>query len=183
METKFSHFEFYSQLRRHKISLTCQGMISQDILSLIGLSLKRKADNEVLAKRLFGIVVELAQNIFHYSAIKHFSEKDKRMVGVGIVTIGETPEHYVVTSGNMVDNRNTEALGQRCAYINTLDEEGLKKFYKNQRSLPLPPEKTGGNIGLIDLARRSGNPLGYEITPVNDLHSFFTLSIKIRKEL
>jgi hypothetical protein len=183
MKRKFSHHGFYDKLKKHKISLACQGMVSQDLLALIGLSLKRKSEDELLAKRLFAIVIELAQNIYHYSAEKQFSEKDKCEVGVGIITISEARDSYMVSSGNLIDVAKTAKVRERCEYINNLDEEGLKKFYKAQRRLPTPEDSKGANLGLIDLARKSGNKLRYSITPVNEKHAFFTLSIKIAKEI
>lgn len=172
---------FYTNVRKNNISLTFQGIMSQDVLSLIGMSLKRRPDNEVIAKRLFGIVVELAQNIYHYSASKAYSEKDQREIGVGIVTIGEDSNYYIVNSGNLVKSKNMPPILQRCEYINGLDEAGLKKFHKEQRRMPQRPDKPGANIGLIELKRRSGNPLGYDVREVDGEYSFLTLSIKIDK--
>ncbi len=183
MNRTFSHHGFYSKLKKHKINLACQGMVSQDLLNLIALSLKRKAvDNEFVARRLFGVVVELAQNIYHYSAEKAYSEKDKCEVGVGIITVGEAADSYMVSSGNMIENRKAAGIKERIEYINKLDEEQLKTYYKEQRRLPKPEESKGANLGFIDLARRSNNPLKYTITQVSEQHSFFTLSIKIKKE-
>lgn len=181
MEQKFSMHQFYTDIRKNNISLTFQGIMSQDVLSLIGMSLKRRPDNEVIAKRLFGIVVELAQNIYHYSASKAYSEKDQREIGVGIVTIGEDQDYYIVNSGNLVETVNTAPIIERCDYINGLDDAGLKLFHKEQRRMPQRPDKPGANIGLIELKRRSGNPLEYDVREVDDENSFLTLSIKIDK--
>ncbi len=184
MNRTFSHHGFYSKLKKHSINLACQGMVSQDLLSLIGLSVKRKSvDNEVAARRLFAIVVELAQNIYHYSAEKAYSEKDKCLVGIGTITISENAESFTVSSGNMVENHKSDGIVQRCTYINTLNEEQLKQYYKEQRRLPKPEESKGANLGFIDLARKSGSPLKFSMTQVNDKHSFFTLSIKIKKDI
>jgi len=181
MEEKFSMHQFYTDVRKNNISLSFQGIMSQEVLSLIGLSLKRRPDNEVIAKRLFGIVVELAQNIYHYSASKAYSEKDQREIGVGIITIGEDKLHYVVNSGNLVETGNTPPIMERCDYINSLDDVGLKQFYKQQRRMPQRPDKPGANIGLIELKRRSGNPLRYDVRQVDNTLSFLTLSIRINK--
>jgi hypothetical protein len=183
MNRTFSHHGFYNKLKKHKISLAFQGMVSQEMLSLIGLSLKRKSgDNEMLSRRLFAIVVELAQNIYHYSADKAYSEKDKTNVGVGIITISENTDSYTVSSGNLIESSKGQRIKEKCDYINTLDAEGLKQFYKEQRRLPKPEESKGANLGFIDLARKSSNPLKFSITPVSEQHSFFTLSVKIKKD-
>lgn len=178
---RFSMHKFYSDVRDNSVSLAFQGIMSQEVLSLIALALRRRPDNEVLAKRLFGIVVELAQNIYHYSHSKSYSEKDKRDIGVGVITIGETQTHYVVNSGNIIKIHEAEPITKRCDFINTLDKEGLKEFQKQVRKDPQRPDKPGANIGLIELARRSSNLLGYSINPIDAQTCFLTLSIKIDK--
>lgn len=183
MEEKFSLRDFYTKFKQNKVSLAFQGMISQDLLSLIGLSLRRKPDNEVLAKRLFGMVVELAQNIYHYSAEKSYSEKDKKNVGVGIIAIGEADDYYLVCSGNMVDLSKTNAILTRANFINGLDKEGLRKFYSEQRRMPRREGTPGANIGLIEMVRKSGNPLICEVEPVDDKWGYLILSVRVSKEL
>lgn len=182
MKEKFSMHKFYTEVRKNNISLTFRGIMSQDVLSLIGMSLKRRPDNEVIAKRLFGIVVELAQNIYHYSASKQYSEKDKKEIGVGIVTIGEDQNYYIVNSGNLVRTENIAPITERCKYINGLDERELKLFKKQQLKLPQRPDKPGANIGLIELKRRSGNPLLYDTIAVDHDYTFLSLSVKIKKQ-
>jgi hypothetical protein len=36
-----------------------------------------------------------------------------------------------------------------------------------------------GNMGLIDMARKSGSKLHYQFDPVNDLYSYYTLTVKV----
>ena len=40
-------------------------------------------------------------------------------------------------------------------------------------------EKGGGGLGMIDIARKSGQKLDYEFLPIDDVFAFFTLTIKI----
>lgn len=181
MEEKFSNYGFYAGFKENKLSLAFQGMISQDLLSLIGLSLRRKNDNEMVAKRLFGLVIELAQNIYHYSTEKAYSEKDKKEVGVGIIAIGETDEHYVVCSGNRMDSRKIIPITERCDYINNLDDDGLRQYYKEQRRNPSVEDSKGAGLGLIDMVRRSGNKLIYVINDGGEQFAFLTLCVRINK--
>jgi Family of unknown function (DUF6272) len=183
MEQKFSELQFYKDLYYNHIHLAFQGMMSQDVLTLIGLSLRRKPNSEVVAKRLFGLVVELTQNIYHYSAIKSFSEKDQREVGVGVVTVGENEHDYYVCSGNLIETHKAEAILERCNLINSLDEENLKKFYKEQRRQPQRENTTGANVGLIDIVRKSGNPIGCQVDVVDEQNSFLAFVVKINKNL
>ena len=43
-------------------------------------------------------------------------------------------------------------------------------------------KKGGGGLGLIDIARRSGEKLQYKIREIDKDYSFFTLTVKISKK-
>lgn len=183
IEQPFSTYQFYKQLRMHHFSLVAQGIISQDILSLIALSLKRRPDNEVVARRLFAIVVEMSQNIFHYSAIKEFSAKDGREIGVGIVGVGESDTHYIVASGNVAHAERADFIARQCDYINTLDADELRQYYREQRRQPVREGSVGGSIGLIEIVRKSGSPIHYEIIPLEDGNVFIIFVARVSKSI
>jgi len=179
----FSLLGLRNDFRKNFVSMAFQGMVSQDILSLIGQSIRKASDSEVLSKRLFSMVVELAQNIHHYSATKMYSEKDQKEVGVGVIAISETDEFYRVSSGNQIPKEHVEPFSSRCDYINALTKDGLKKFYVEQRKMPQRKDKPGANIGLIEMVRKSGNLLEYRIEEVSDVNSFLIITVKIKKEI
>ncbi|TAD95549.1 MAG: hypothetical protein EAZ97_15345 [Bacteroidetes bacterium] len=165
------------------MSLAFQGIISQDILSLVGTTLRKKPNSEIVSKRLFSIVVEMAQNIYHYSASRAYSEKDKKEIGVGVITIGENKDHYIVNSGNIATAHDAISVAERCEYINGLADEELKKFHKKTLREPQRADKPGANVGLIVMSRQSENKLFYDTTVINDQHTFITLSVRVSKKL
>ncbi|GAB4327674.1 MAG: hypothetical protein OHK0038_01410 [Flammeovirgaceae bacterium] len=179
---RFSVKSFKEQLSGHRISLAFHGMFSQDVLSLIGLSLKNTPDSQVLSKRLFGIVIEMAQNIHHYSAEKVWSEKDQRKIGIGVITISENDEYYIVSSGNYADIKDVPNIVERSNYINKLSPDELRDYYRDQRKAPQREGKPGANLGFIDMVRKSGNPIDVIIKDYNDAMSFFILTVKINKK-
>ncbi|PWJ44701.1 SiaB family protein kinase [Sediminitomix flava] len=179
----FSLKTFKEQLGAHRLSLSFQGMFSQDVLSLIGHTLKNAPDSRILSKRLFGLVVEMAQNIHHYSAEKVFSEKEQRDIGIGVVAIGESEEHHIICSGNYVENNVVEPMIERANYINQLSPEELKQFYKEQRRAPQRKNKPGANLGFIEMVRKSVNPIDVRVEQVDDKLSFFTLTVRVNKNI
>lgn len=181
-EERFSVKSLKDSLRDHRIHMVFQGMFSQDILTLIGLSLRRKPNSEILSRRLFALVIEMSQNIYHYSTRKIYSDKDKRYIGTGIIGLGENEEYNLLVSGNYMDTAKTQALIDRSNYINQLDQADLKKFYQEQRKKPRTDGMPGANLGLIDMRRKSGNPIGVHVLKIDEKDSFFVLTLKIRKE-
>lgn len=182
-EELFSMHKFYQFVRANSMSLAFQGIISQDILSLVGTTLRKKPNSEVISKRLFSIVVEMAQNIYHNSASRAYSEKDKKEIGVGVITIGENKDFYIVNSGNIATVEDAKVVGERCRVINELSREELKKFHKEVLRQDPRPNKPGANVGLILMSRQSENELFFDETPINDKISFLTLSVRVSKKL
>ena len=178
----FSVKEFRDSLQMNHVSLSFQGMLSQEVLTLVGRSTRRISEDQIISKRLLSLVVELSQNIHHYSAHKEFSSKDDKEIGVGIIAIGESADCFHVHSGNKILNKDYLPILERCDRINSMNESELRGFYKDQRRLPQREDKPGANIGLIDMVRKSGNPIVATVVPVDDMYSFLIMSLTLDKK-
>lgn len=177
--TKLTLFNYFREMNKQQVILTFKGTISQEILADVGISLRSKLNTYNISKKTFAIFVELAQNIYHHSAQKEYSVSKGRTAGIGVILIQDKIDHLILSSGNLIENYKIEGLEERCEYINNLGDEDLRKYYMKQRKRPTGG--VGANIGLIDMARRSGNPLEYQIVKIDDKHSFFALSVKVNK--
>jgi len=177
-----SLYQHCKDVDKENVILSFKGTISQEVLKDVGTNLRLQYREMYLtAKKVFSIFIELAQNVYHHSADKEMSNKIKRPAGVGLLMVQDFEEIVILSSGNLVDKETAEDIVKRCAYINTLEPEELRTFYKEQRRNP-NKKGTGANIGLIDMARKSGHTLGYEIVPIDEANAFFALKITIDKE-
>ena len=75
----------------------------------------------------------------------------------------------------MIDLADVSPLVAKIEQLRTLDAAGLKALYKEQRRKPLTDEACGAGLGLIDMARKTSQPLEYQVQPINDKTAFFTL--------
>ena len=182
MSDKLNLFDYCTDMDDQGIILSFKGTISQEILADVGVNLRTKFESHNISRKTFAIFVELAQNIYHHSAEKEFSIIKGRLAGAGVIIVQDGENHLNLISGNLIDNSVKKGLLERCHYINSLDEAALREYFKTQRRNKKPDGSTGANIGLIDMARRSGNALEFDISEVNDTNSFFSLSIKVDKE-
>ncbi|TAF65161.1 MAG: hypothetical protein EAZ55_09410 [Cytophagales bacterium] len=175
-------YEYCRLMDGEHVVLGFKGVVSQDVLSDVGLSIRNRYEKQEYetGKRVFSIFVELAQNIYHHSAEREFSPQKQRSEGLGVLLIQDFEHYFLVTSGNIAEKNTAHNISQKCQYINSLDEENLKQFYKDERKKA--PENAGGNIGLIDIVRKSGNPLTYSITELNEAQSFLCLQAKVNKK-
>ena len=92
-------------------------------------------------------------------------------------------DNYTITAGNIIKNVNITTLKNLLETINATDKEGLKELYKTQIREGRMSEKGGAGLGLIDIARKSGNQLEYYFIDINTDFSFFIINSKISRDL
>ena len=76
-------------------------------------------------------------------------------------------------------NSNTEKLKKKIDEINAMTKEELKSYYLESLKNTELSEKGGAGLGMIDMARKSGQKLDYRFDPLNDRFTFFSLMITI----
>lgn len=181
---EFNVFEFYQFMQQHNVILSFKGEISQSILVSIGDLLKEKLTheetNQRVTSKVFFIFVELAQNIYRYSAERSVIEE--KPVGMGVLFIRESASHYTIFAGNVVSPEEASDIASQCATINSMNSDELKKYYKEQIKKPRAEGEIGGGIGLISVVRKAGNPIDAGITHIDENQTFLVLSVKVNKE-
>jgi hypothetical protein len=60
-----------------------------------------------------------------------------------------------------------------------MSKDELKEYYKEILNNDEFSDKGGGGLGMIDIARKSGQKLNFNFIEVDNQYSFFSLSIKI----
>ncbi len=161
------------------VKLYYKGPVDSRILSLVGDYINTlQAKNRNSSRKLFKIFLELAQNISDYS--DEIIEIGEKKIGGGIIKITETESNIYLSTGNTVKKENVSDLVDKCAYINSLDRESLRKYKRYERSKASKPSGNAG-IGLIQVALTSENPLDVEIYSINETKVHFSIIVTIDK--
>jgi ACT domain-containing protein len=63
--------------------------------------------------------------------------------------------------------------------INQYDKAGLKELFRKSLALQNSNSDSTGNMGFIDMARKSGSKLVYQFERINDLYSYYILTVKV----
>jgi hypothetical protein len=159
-----SLLDYYRGLDKSKIILLFKGAMSQDTLVRIG-DLIRLPSEEMGAdnysKRLFAVMVEMAQNILFYS---------------------QEREVLPIICGNRVNPDQKARLEAQCQKVNGMSQDELREYYSQQRRKMVHEGSKGAGLGLIDIAKRSKNPLVYDFHPMDEDQYFFSLSVHINRE-
>jgi hypothetical protein len=130
-------------------------------------------------KKVFTVFVELTQNVMHHAAQP---ASGIQRPGTGVVVIIEKKHAYEIISGNIVENGRAQDVVRRCQQLSSANVEELKALYREQRKRPVPLGAKGSGLGLIDIARKSGNAIQAVVEKIDEKVSFLELSVMINKD-
>jgi hypothetical protein len=63
--------------------------------------------------------------------------------------------------------------------VNRYDEAGLKKLLKVALMGQDMSKISTGYMGLLEMARRSGNRLTYKFDEINDQYAYYTVTVRV----
>lgn len=149
--------------------------VNKEVLSFTETKLTEEDVALNLRRRVFGILVEILENLAKYSPGK----EAEKMYGMPVAMIRMDDDIYSITTGNLISNDNVEHLKAKLDIINENDRIGLKEMFRNSISGQTIEIESTGNMGLIDMARKSGSKLQYQFEQLNSLYSYYTLTVKV----
>ncbi len=169
-------------MSENNIYLIWSGHITHDVgKEVISFTEAQLHENDIksnLRKRVFSILVEIIENVAKYSPGVEPAEK----YGMPVAMIRLTGKTYFLTTGNLIPNTGVDDLKEKLDTVNKYDRKGLKELYMKSLSDQTSGYDSTGNMGLIDMARKSGSKLQYEFEKINDRYSYFTLTIKVEEQ-
>ncbi|MFQ3675701.1 MAG: SiaB family protein kinase, partial [Endomicrobiia bacterium] len=96
--------------------------------------------------------------------------------------IQKKADSYYITTGNLVEKEVIPKIQQQLDIINSFEAEDLKVYYKKILEDGSISDKGGAGLGLIEMARKSGNKLFYDFASINSKYSYFYLHTATTKE-
>ena len=186
VEEKKFQGQSVAQLERlmaeNSIYLIWSGHITPDVgKEVISFTETKLAEDDIEAnqrRRVFSILVEIIENVAKYSPGREAEEK----FGMPVALIRLDNKTYSLTTGNLILNNRVDHLKEKLDLINTHDKMGLKELFRKSLSGQSETIEGTGNMGLIDMARKSGSKLVYEFEVFNDLYSYYTLTVKVEEK-
>lgn len=170
-------YDLYKTMSDNKVILIYQGAFDQEMVkSVVSMTEKKLIqDNtdEALRKKLFNIMVEALQNICKHQINLDTFEHNPFLI------ITNNDDHFDVVTGNLISNEKIGILKEKIDYVNSLDKDELKEYYKKARLNSIISEVGGAGLGFIDMVRKSGNPLEYKFYDIDNRHSFFIQKTKV----
>jgi hypothetical protein len=174
-------YEYYKSMQSKNIVLAYKGNISEELFN----SLLQIAENKLgkielkykTRKKVFNILVEILQNVFHHIDGEEEEENQDLLSIVFLLSKYETD--YKIITGNHILQSKVDELKSKIDFINAMNEQELRSVYRQTLYKGDISEKGGAGLGIIDIARRSGEKINYSFKKVDEFYSFFSLEVKI----
>ncbi|HSV87178.1 MAG TPA: SiaB family protein kinase [Bacteroidales bacterium] len=162
----------------NSIILAYQGIFNQDSIMGLGEVLAKEMTllvNKQFAGLVFSIFIEMAQNVMHYSFMRSLSGS-----GIGSICIYYEQKGYNLETINPIVPSAQSALLQRINEINKLSPDDLKRKCLQIRRFDKGLSGGGAGLGLIEIARRSANPLQAVFQNKNENSLDFILKVTLK---
>jgi len=150
--------------------------VTDTILALTESNLQNENVEKKIRKRVFFIIVEGLQNVTRHQSS---ADSDELAGYPGLFVVQYKPDGYYITTGNLIKTTHEKNITKLINKINNLNKEELKKYSLEKLGEGEFSDKGGAGLGLIEIARKSGNKLVYEFDKINDDYSFFYMHSKI----
>ncbi len=176
-------YSLYRTMEEENIIFSFNGVVTADFLTVILDIMETKmsylSETSKTKKKVFNILVECLQNLYHHIDDENDLKRDLKKSKSSIVMVKHDQESYYVQTGNYIDKSVVSELDERLIKINGLDKEGLREYYRETLDNGAVSSKGTAGLGMIDIARKSGNKLEYEFLEIDEEFSFFSLNVKI----
>ncbi len=179
-------YSYYKNMQLNNIIFVYQGEVTADLVSSILHMMENKLDGDgedkKIKKKVFNVMVECLQNVYHHLDSLEVGEKTGEINDrTALLMIGKEEKDYYVITGNHIVNDRIGDIKRKLERVNNSDKEELKALYQEILANEPMSEKGTAGLGMIDIARKSGQKLGYDFHPVNDKYSFFSLEAKVSR--
>lgn len=177
-------FDTHKILVDDKISFIYQGDFSDEmtdkILDLSEYNIESRKEVIKLKRKVSFLLAESFQNIVRHG----IDEEDEpgSADSKGIFITRHIDPSFFITSGNLVQNDKIEQIKSMLEKVNSLNKDQLKELYVNIINTEELSSKGGAGVGMIAMARKSGQKLEYDFEPYNKDLSFYYMQIKLQSK-
>jgi len=178
-------FKLFKGMQKDNLGYIYRGLFTQEItdsiIALAEANLETTGESPKVKKRVFSILVECLQNITRHQTENGSDLEDPSVQGIFVIQKKE--DSYYITTGNVVKLVAIPKLRSQLEKINSFEQDELKNYYKQILEDGTISDKGGAGLGLIEMARKSGNKLTFDFAKINDILSYFYLHTAVSKEL
>ncbi|SDB88516.1 SiaB family protein kinase [Williamwhitmania taraxaci] len=168
----------YDEMIENGFSLVYLGEFSHEITKMFTQmaesDMEKNSEERSVQRKVYHVMVETLQNMN-----KHSDEIKDGNIGNGLFIIGKKQDTYYIITSNKVAEQHKEPLERALNQVNAATKEELNQMYRKQIREGKLSDKGGAGLGLIDIARKIGEPLNYQFLQLDESNYFFILKVEI----
>lgn len=168
----------YDEMISNGFSIAYLGEFSHEVTKMFTAmaesDMERNSEERSVQRKVYHVMVETLQNMN-----KHSDELRDGNIGNGFFVIGKKNDIYSVITSNRVAREHKDHLERALTSVNSATPDELKEMYKRQIKGGSISEKGGAGLGLIDIARKTGERLDYQFLQLDEDNFFFILKVEI----
>jgi predicted DNA-binding protein (UPF0278 family) len=147
-----------------------------EIIDLLEENLKKSEIERLIEKKIFYIVQEALQNTQNYVEQEPLLDVVHRMAEL---KVERKKKKYSIKISNYMIGSQVQKLSEHIDKVNKMSQKELRDFYLEILSNQEFSAKGGAGLGVIEIARRSGQKLKYSLKKVTENYCLFNLEISI----
>ncbi len=171
----------FSELEGDDLSFAYTGSFSDALtikmIDLARYNIESKGIGSGLQNKVSFLMGECYQNIVRHGLVK--SDLNKLHERTNLLFLRNISGNHFITSANRVSNSTVNELKQKFDRVNSLSPEELKEIQKNILMKSEINSKGGAGIGIIQMARKTGQKIEYSFEPLNSKYSLFYLHLRL----
>ena len=172
-------YEYFQDLKEQNVLLAYKGDVNDDLFNSLLQTAEKKLDKAEdtirVKKKIFNILVELLQNIYHHFDAEYIQNEDYYSI---IFLVTKIKHEYTIFTGNYISKDQIEVIQRKIDQANALKGDALRNVYREKLENGVISAK-GAGLGFLDIVRKSGQPIGYEFKPVNNDFCFFCVKVHV----
>lgn len=178
-------FEIYKQLEERNVIISFKGVMTSEILTttlqIMESRMDKLEERPKIRKKVFNVLVECLQNLYHHIDDDIDDKSTPQNKRNCLFMIARENAAYIITTGNYIKPEDSPILEEKLDTINGMTRDELKSYYKQVLNEGTMSDKGTAGLGMIDIARKSGKKLEYDLIPINENLTFFSLSVRIQE--
>ncbi len=129
-------------------------------------------------KKILLVMIESLENLMKYRECPVQTDGNDKLF-TPLFSVIKERDRYFINSCNTLEYNKMESLEKRLIYLNNLTPQGIKEYYKDTITNGQFSQQGGAGLGLIEMAKISGNKIEYMFQRVNDYYVTFSLRITV----
>lgn len=175
--------EYYTKLNGDDVLIAYKGEVSSELISnvleVVEARMDDYSEDSKIRKKVYNVLVESLQNLYHHIEVLPAELQNVFNEKFGILVVSRMDNKYRISTGNFIESEKVPQLKGKIDKINSMSPDELKDMYKFILNHQRLSEKGGGGLGLVDIARKTGNSLDYMFHEYDKKYSFFNLDVYI----